>query len=48
MAQTLKIIRGVDMVNSDSWLVDQAGRVTRSINDPGCHAADVQDFERNR
>ncbi len=32
MAQTFKIIRGVDKVNSDSWfqMVDQAGRSTRS------------------
>ncbi len=36
MAQTLKIIRGVDMVNSDSWfqMVNQAGRATRSTDDP--------------
>jgi hypothetical protein len=36
MAQTFKIIRGVDKVNSDSWfqMVDQAGRATRSTDDP--------------
>jgi hypothetical protein len=36
MAQTFKITRGVDMVNSDHWfqMVDQAGRATRSTDDP--------------
>ncbi len=38
MAQTFKIImiRGADMVKSDNWfqMVDQAGRATRSTDDP--------------
>jgi hypothetical protein len=35
MAQTFKIIRGVDMVNCVSWfqMVGQAGRATRSTDD---------------
>jgi hypothetical protein len=36
MAQTFKILRGVDMVESDNWvqMMDQAGRATRSTDDP--------------
>ncbi len=36
MAHTFKIIRGVDMVKSDNWfrMVDQAGRATKSTEDP--------------
>jgi hypothetical protein len=36
MAQTFKVIRGVDMVKSDNWfqMVDQAGMATRSTDDP--------------